>query len=173
MGIVLQEPFLFNATIAENIAYGIDNASFGEIIDAAKSAYAHEFIINKPDGYDALIGDGGEKLSGGEKQRIAIARAILHNPPILIMDEATSSVDALTEQNIQKAISELIRGRTTIAIAHRLSTLRNADRLIVLDNGAIAETGTHDELFEMDGLYASMVRSHTQTHALKSVVWEG
>lgn len=135
MGIVMQESFLFNASIAENIAYGMENASFKEIVEAARIAYAHEFIIRKPDRYDTLIGESGIRLSGGEKQRIAIARAILHNPPILILDEATSSVDTSTEQHIQSAIAQLIKGRTTIAIAHRLSTLRNADRLIVLADG--------------------------------------
>lgn len=173
VGVVMQEPFLFNATIAENIAYGMDNVSFAKIMDAARAAYAHEFIINKPDGYDTFVGESGERLSGGEKQRIAIARAILRDPPILILDEATSSVDALTEQHIQNAISNLIKGRTTIAIAHRLSTLRNANRLIVLNDGEIAEIGTHDELINFDGIYAEMVRSYTRTNSLQSVIWGG
>ncbi|HEX3018915.1 MAG TPA: ABC transporter ATP-binding protein [Chitinispirillaceae bacterium] len=173
IGIVMQEPFLFNGTIAENIAYGMENVSFDRILQAARAAYAHEFIVNKPDGYDTMVGEGGERLSGGEKQRIAIARAILHDPPILILDEATSSVDASTEQHIQNAISNLIKGRTTIAIAHRLSTLRNADRLMVLSEGKIAETGTHDELIELDGIYAEMVRSYNSVNALQSVVWGG
>lgn len=171
MGIVMQEPFLFNASIAENIAYGMENASFKEIIEAAKIAYAHEFIIRKPDAYDTLIGESGIRLSGGEKQRIAIARAILHNPPILILDEATSSVDTSTEEHIQNAIASLIKGRTTIAIAHRLSTLRNADRLIVLSNGKIIESGSHDELIAAQGSYAEMVRSYSQMNALQSVIW--
>jgi ATP-binding cassette subfamily B protein len=171
MGIVMQEPFLFNASIAENIAYGMENASFKEIIEAAKIAYAHEFIIRKPDGYDTLIGESGIRLSGGEKQRIAIARAILHNPPILILDEATSSVDTSTEEHIQNAIASLIKGRTTIAIAHRLSTLRNADRLIVLSDGKIIESGSHDELIAAQGSYAGMVRSYSQMNALQSVIW--
>ena len=173
MGIVMQEPFLFNASITENIAYGMEHASFSEVIEAARAAYAHDFIVRKPDGYDTLVGDSGERLSGGEKQRIAIARAILHNPPILILDEATSSVDATTEKHIQDAIARLIKGRTTIAIAHRLSTLRNADRLIVLSEGKVAECGTHDELLHMQGIYAELVQSHTQMNALQSVMWGG
>ncbi len=173
IGIVMQEPFLFNGTIAENIAYGMEDVSFNRILQAARAAYAHEFIINKPDGYDTVVGESGERLSGGEKQRIAIARAILHDPPILILDEATSSVDASTEQHIQDAISNLIKGRTTIAIAHRLSTLRNADRLMVLSEGKIAETGTHDELIVLDGIYAEMVRSYNSVNALQAVVWGG
>ena len=173
IGIVMQEPFLFNGTIAENIAYGMENVSFSRIQSAARAAYAHDFIVSKPDGYDTVVGEGGERLSGGEKQRIAIARAILHDPPILILDEATSSVDASTEHHIQEAIGNLIKGRTTIAIAHRLSTLRNADRLMVLSDGKIAETGSHDELLELDGIYAEMVCSYNSVNALQSVVWGG
>ncbi len=173
VGIVMQEPFLFNGTIAENIAYGMENVSFSRILLAARAAYAHDFIVSKPDGYDTLVGEGGERLSGGEKQRIAIARAILHDPPILILDEATSSVDASTEQHIQEAIGNLIKGRTTIAIAHRLSTLRNADRLMVLSGGKIAEIGSHDELIGLDGIYAEMVNSYNSVNALQSVVWGG
>ena len=173
IGIVMQEPFLFNGTIAENIAYGMENVPFSRILLAARAAYAHDFIVSKPDGYDTVVGEGGEHLSGGEKQRIAIARAILHDPPILILDEATSSVDTTTEQHIQEAIGNLIKGRTTIAIAHRLSTLRNADRLMVLSDGKIAETGSHDELLELDGIYAEMVRSYNSVNALQSVVWGG
>ena len=173
MGIVMQDSFLFNASIAENIAYGMENVSFKEIVEAARTAYAHEFVIRKPDGYDTLIGESGIRLSGGEKQRIAIARAILHNPPILILDEATSSVDTSTEQHIQSAIAELIKGRTTIAIAHRLSTLRNADRLIVLSDGRIVESGTHEDLINSGGTYSQMVKSYTQMNTLQSVVWGG
>lgn len=173
IGVVMQEPFLFNASIAENIAYGLENISFSKIVNAARAAYAHEFIINKPNGYDTLIGDCGERLSGGEKQRIAIARAILQDPPILILDEATSSVDVCTEQHIQSAISNLIKGRTTIAIAHRLSTLSIADKLIVLSDGQVVESGTHDELLAYDGMYAEMVRSYNQINSLQSVVWGG
>jgi ATP-binding cassette subfamily B protein len=161
IGIVLQEPFLFNGTIAENIAYGKPGASFEEVMEAAKAANAHNFVLAKPDGYDTMVGERGSKLSGGERQRISIARAILHNPRILILDEATSSVDVETEKQIQEAIGRLIQGRTTFAIAHRLSTLRNANRLIVLDKGEIAEIGTHEELMEKQGAFYSLVQSQT------------
>ncbi len=163
IGIVLQEPFLFNGTIAENIAYGNPDASFEEIIAAAKAACAHEFIVQKPDGYDTQVGEKGGKLSGGEKQRISIARAILHNPKILILDEATSSVDVETEKKIQQALGNLTAGRTTFAIAHRLSTLRNADRLVVIDKGRIVEVGTHAELMEQKGVFHSLVETQAQT----------
>lgn len=161
IGIVLQEPFLFNGSIRENIAYGKPGASFEEIVEAAKAANAHHFILAKPDGYDSMVGERGAKLSGGERQRISIARAILHNPRILILDEATSSVDVETEKQIQEAIGRLIQGRTTFAIAHRLSTLRNASRLVVLDKGEIAEIGTHEELMEKKGVFYSLVQTQT------------
>lgn len=163
IGIVLQEPFLFNGTISENIAYGKPDASFEEIIEAARAACAHEFIVQKPDGYDTQVGEKGGKLSGGEKQRVSIARAILHNPRILILDEATSSVDVETEKKIQQAIGNLTAGRTTFAIAHRLSTLRNADRLVVLDKGQIVEMGTHAELMETKGEFYKLVETQSQT----------
>lgn len=163
IGIVLQEPFLFNGTIAENIAYGKPEASFEEIIEAARAACAHEFIVQKPDAYDTNVGEKGGKLSGGEKQRISIARAILHNPKILILDEATSSVDVETEKKIQQAIGNLTAGRTTFAIAHRLSTLRNADRLVVIEKGRIAELGTHAELMEKQGIFYNLVETQNQT----------
>jgi ATP-binding cassette subfamily B protein len=162
IGIVLQEPFLFNGTIAENIAYGQPGATFEEILEAARAANAHEFILSKPDGYDTLVGERGAKLSGGERQRISIARAILHNPRILILDEATSSVDVETEKQIQEAIGRLIAGRTTFAIAHRLSTLRNATRLIVLEKGEIVEQGSHAELMAKNGVFCKLVE--TQSH---------
>ena len=161
IGIVLQEPFLFNGTIAENIAYGKPGASFEEIAEAAKAANAHNFVLAKPDGYDSMVGERGAKLSGGERQRISIARAILHNPRILILDEATSSVDVETEKQIQEAIGRLVAGRTTFAIAHRLSTLRNASRLVVLDKGEIAEIGTHEELMEKQGVFYNLVQTQT------------
>ncbi len=161
IGIVLQEPFLFNGTIAENIAYGKPGASLDEIIEAARAANAHNFILSKPDGYDSMVGERGAKLSGGERQRVSIARAILHNPRILILDEATSSVDVETEKQIQEAIGRLIKGRTTFAIAHRLSTLRNANRLIVLDKGEIAEIGTHEELMDTKGAFYTLVETQT------------
>ena len=131
IGLVLQEPFLFFGTIAENIAYGKPDASRAEIVAAARAAHAHDFILRLPHGYDSLVGERGQGLSGGERQRISIARALLIDPRILILDEATSSVDTETEKEIQKALDNLVRGRTTIAIAHRLSTLRKADRLVV------------------------------------------
>lgn len=169
IGIVLQEPFLFHGTIAENIKYGNPEASFEEVMAAAKAANAHDFILSKPDGYDTLTGERGSRLSGGEKQRISIARAILHNPRILILDEATSSVDVETERAIQEAIQRLISGRTTFAIAHRLSTLRNADRLIVLDKGQIAEMGTHEELMAKKGAFFKLVNTQTQLNEIVGV----
>ena len=153
LGLVLQEPFLFFGTIAENIAYGKPDATREEIVAAARAAHAHEFILRLPHGYDSLVGERGQMLSGGERQRISIARALLIDPQILILDEATSSVDTTTESEIQKALDNLVRGRTTIAIAHRLSTLRQADRLVVMDRGRIVETGRHEELLARRGLY--------------------
>ena len=153
IGLVLQEPFLFFGTIAENIAYGKPDATREEIIAAARAAHAHEFILRLAQGYDSMVGERGQGLSGGERQRISIARALLIDPPILIMDEATSSVDSETEKEIQKALDNLVQGRTTIAIAHRLSTLHRADRLIVLDRGVVVEEGSHDELMAREGAY--------------------
>jgi ATP-binding cassette subfamily B protein len=156
IGIVLQEPFLFYGTIAENIAYGRPAASRREIIEAAKAAKAHEFILRLTDGYDSIVGERGQALSGGERQRISIARALLTDPRILILDEATSSVDTETEREIQGALDNLTRGRTTIAIAHRLSTLRNASRIVVMEQGQITEVGAHDELLLRAGTYARL-----------------
>ena len=153
IGLVLQEPFLFFGTIAENIAYGKPEATRAEIVAAARAAHAHEFILRLAHGYDSLVGERGQGLSGGERQRISIARALLIDPRILILDEATSAVDTETEMEIQAALENLIRGRTTIAIAHRLSTLRKADRLVVLDRGQIVEIGNHDELMAVEGHY--------------------
>ncbi len=159
IGIVLQEPFLFFGTMAENIAYGRPDAPREEIIAAARAARAHEFILRLPLGYDSLVGERGQSLSGGERQRISIARALLIDPQILILDEATSSVDTETEREIQQALDNLVQGRTTIAIAHRLSTLRKADRLVVLDHGRIVETGQHQDLILADGVYSRLHRA--------------
>jgi ATP-binding cassette subfamily B protein len=156
IGIVLQDPFLFYGTIAENIAYGRPEATRAEIIAAARAAGAHEFILRLPDGYDSLVGERGQSLSGGERQRISIARALLIDPRILILDEATSSVDTETEREIQQALERLIEGRTTIAIAHRLSTLRRADRLVVMQRGQIVEMGKHEVLIAQRGTYARL-----------------
>jgi ATP-binding cassette, subfamily B, bacterial len=168
IGLVLQEPFLFFGTIADNIAYGKPDASREEIIEAARAAHAHEFILRLPLGYDSLVGERGQSLSGGERQRISIARALLINPSILILDEATSSVDTTTEKEIQRALDNLVKGRTTIAIAHRLSTLRKADRLVVLDKGEIVEIGSHDELMAAQGAYYQLYQAQIR-HATELV----
>lgn len=159
ISIVLQDVFLFNGTVYENIAYGIENATREQVINAAKVANAHEFICEMEDGYDTLIGERGIRLSGGQKQRISIARAILRNTSVLILDEATASVDTATERLIQQAIDKVIENRTTIIIAHRLSTVRNADKIAVLSEGEIVEVGTHDELIEKGGMYASLCQA--------------
>ncbi len=170
IGVVLQTPFLFRGTLAQNIAYAKPNAPLEEIIRAAKAANAHDFIINMPEGYDTIVGEGGAGLSGGERQRISIARAILLNPKILILDEATSSVDTETERQIQNALEVLVKGRTTIAIAHRLSTLYNADRIIALERGRVIEIGTPEELMEIKGVFYNLVQMQTQFARLDGVV---
>ena len=156
IGVVSQDVFLFNETIKYNISYGKLDASDEEIEAAAKAANAHKFISQMPDGYNTLIGERGMKLSGGEKQRIAIARAMLKNPPILVLDEATSALDSESEKLVQEAIENLMKNRTVILIAHRLSTVRNADKIVVIDKGTIAETGTHDELLNKNGIYKKL-----------------
>ncbi len=169
VGIVLQKPFLFRGTIAENIAYARPDAIREEIITAAKAANAHDFITMLPEGYDTIVGEGGAGLSGGELQRVSIARAILHNPAILILDEATSSVDTETERQIQKALDTLVQGRTTIAIAHRLSTLYNADRIMVLNHGRLAEEGSPKRLMDDRGLFYSLVKMQSEFATLEGV----
>lgn len=170
VGVVLQEPYLFHGTIAENIRYGNPSATSEEIIRAAKAANAHDFIVGFPDGYDTIVGERGQSLSGGERQRISIARAILHDPKILILDEATSSVDTETEKQIQQALDRLVEGRTTIAIAHRLSTLQAADRLIVLEHGKVAETGHHNDLVEKpDGVYAKLHKTQVEMSMMVAI----
>ena len=158
IGLVSQDVFLFHGTVAENIAYGSFEASNREIVNAAKIAEAHEFIAQLPDGYKTIVGERGQKLSGGQRQRIAIARAVLKNPPILILDEATSAVDNETEAAIQRSLERITKNRTTIAIAHRLSTVRNADCIFVMDEGRVIESGQHEQLIEHDGVYASLWR---------------
>jgi subfamily B ATP-binding cassette protein MsbA len=165
IGIVSQDVILFNETVRDNIAFGDLNASEKDIIEVAKAAYAHEFIMNMPNGYDTVIGERGVRLSGGQKQRISIARAILKNPPILILDEATSSLDTASELIVQKALNNLMKGRTTFVIAHRLSTVRMADRILVLDRARIVEAGTHEELLRHGEVYRKLYMSQFRKDA--------
>lgn len=170
VAMVSQDTYIFMGTVADNIAYANPEATREDVIQAAILASAHEFISNMPDGYDTVIGASGKDLSGGEKQRISIARAILANPKILILDEATASVDTETEKAIQKSLDYLVKGRTTLSIAHRLSTLRDADRLVVIDNGRVVEEGTHRELEALGGIYYKLMELQTKSLALKGEV---
>ena len=158
IGIVQQDIYLFNSSIRENILYGKLDASDEEIVEAAKRANIHDYIMSLENGYDTVIGERGVRLSGGQKQRLCIARVFLKNPPILILDEATSALDNATEIQIQKALDDLSEGRTTIVVAHRLSTIKNADEIAVVDNGEITEQGTHEQLLELNGTYAQLYR---------------
>lgn len=162
LGVVLQDSFLLSGTIRENISYSRPDAPLEDVIKAAKASYAHDFIMNLPDGYDTFIGDLGSNLSGGEKQRICIARALFGNPKILILDEATASVDLGTERKIQNALKELLKNRTTFIIAHRLSTIKNADRIVVINNNVIAEVGTHEELMKKKGTYYDLMMTQME-----------
>jgi ATP-binding cassette, subfamily B, bacterial len=164
LAVVQQDTFLFDGTVRENIAYGRRGASDDRIIDAATRANAHGFIANLPEGYDTLIGERGFKLSGGQKQRLSIARAILADPQILILDEATSNLDTESEQLIQASLSDLFKGRTTFVIAHRLSTVTHADLIVVLDQGRVVEIGKHDDLLERRGLYYEMIERQRLTY---------
>ncbi len=159
LGVVMQEPFLLNTTIAENLRLARPNASDEELISAAKTAQIHDFIISLPDGYQTRVGERGYRFSGGEKQRLALARTILRNPPVLLLDEATSALDNATESAMSVALSKMASSRTVISIAHRLSTVRNADRIFVLKGGRLAEQGTHEELAEANGIYANLLRT--------------
>jgi ABC-type multidrug transport system ATPase subunit len=165
VGVVLQEPFLFRGTICDNLLYGKPDARPEDAITVARAAQAHDFILGTPLGYDTWLGERGAGLSGGERQRVSIARALLYDPKVLILDEATSSVDTESEQAIQNALRHLTRGRTTLAIAHRLSTLRESDRILVFDGGRLIEQGTHHELMQLDGQYAKLVKIQTQVSA--------
>ena len=169
VAMVSQETYVFMGTVAENIAYARPEATREEIIRAAIQANAHDFICKMPEGYDTMLGSSGRALSGGERQRLSIARAILANPRILILDEATSAVDTETELAIQRSLEQLEQGRTVLSIAHRLSTLRNATRLIVLDDGKVTEYGTHKELMELKGTYYKLSELQTKALAMRGI----
>jgi ATP-binding cassette subfamily B protein len=172
IGVVLQEPMLFNDTVRANIAYGRPDASEEMLVAAAQAANADDFIRDLPDGYDTVVGERGGRLSGGERQRIAIARALLKDPPILILDEATSAMDVELEAQVQAALERLVLGRTTFIIAHRLSTVIHADRIIVLRDGAILEQGHHEDLVEQDGYYAGLVARQIGSWLMPPEDWQ-
>ena len=157
VGMVAQETYLFHASVAENLRFAKPSATDDEIVAAAKVAHIHDHLMSLPDGYDTIVGERGYRFSGGEKQRLAIARAVLRDPPVLVLDEATSALDTQTEQAVQEAIDAASAGRTTITIAHRLSTIRDADEIIVLDHGEVAERGTHADLLALGGHYAALI----------------
>ena len=165
VGLVSQETYLFHATIAENLRFARPGATYEELEQAARAARIHDLIASLPEGYDTVVGERGYRFSGGEKQRIAIARTILRNPPVLVLDEATSALDSQTERAVQAALDQLAKGRTTIAIAHRLSTVRDADEIVVLDGGRIVERGRHEALLARGGRYAAQVRGGEATLA--------
>ncbi len=168
IGYVLQETVLFRGTIRDNIAYGRAGATQDEILEAARLANAHEFIARMPHGYDTMVGDRGETLSGGQRQRIGIARAIIRNNPILILDEPTAALDTESERAVIEALERLMRGRTVITIAHRLSTIRNCDKILVLREGVVAEEGTHDELLALGRIYADLYRAQFEASPVKA-----
>ena len=157
VGVVSQETYLFHATVRENLRFARPEATDAEIEEAARAAQIHELVASLPEGYETVVGERGYRFSGGEKQRIAIARTILRNPPILVLDEATSALDTQTERAVQAALERLAEGRTVIAIAHRLSTVRDADQIVVIDRGRVVERGTHEELLALGGRYAALV----------------